>query len=170
TIKSECRCKGKLEPKIVWKKDKIEIKDKLNKYKISKTKGTDDTYTFILEILNATSTDNGVYKILAKNDAGDSQALINLNIDTEAAPPKDEEAKKKAQDNAIPTISTPIDNNFDENDRRLPKIQTEESLYEEAGPRRAKTTDRPKRPSASNLNVISENPPSLQIRTDQPEE
>ncbi|CAF1402962.1 unnamed protein product, partial [Adineta steineri] len=170
TIKIECRCKGKLEPKIIWKKDKIEIKDKLNKYKISKTKGTDDTYTFTLEILNATSTDNGVYKILAKNDAGDSQALINLMIDTEAAPPKDEEAKKKAQDNAIPTISTPTENNSDENDRRVPKIQTEESLYEEAGPRRAKTTDRPKRPSASNLNVISENPPTLQIRTDQPEE
>ncbi|CAF4401465.1 unnamed protein product, partial [Adineta steineri] len=34
TIKIECRCKGKLEPKIIWKKDKIEIKDKLNKYKI----------------------------------------------------------------------------------------------------------------------------------------
>ena len=51
SIKIECRCKGKPEPKITWKKDKTEIKDKPNKYKISKTKGTDDTYVFILEIL-----------------------------------------------------------------------------------------------------------------------
>lgn len=33
----------------------------------------------------------------------------------------------------------------------------EEPLYEEAGPRRAKASDRGKRPSISNLDVISEN-------------
>jgi len=38
-------------------------------------------------IQNATSADSGVYKILAKNDAGDSQALINLTVDAEPAPP-----------------------------------------------------------------------------------
>jgi len=51
SIKIECRCKGKQEPKITWKKDKIDIKDTSNKYKISKTKETDDTNLFILDIL-----------------------------------------------------------------------------------------------------------------------
>jgi hypothetical protein len=51
SIKIECSCKGKPEPKITWKKDKTEIKDTANKYKISKTKGTDDTYVFVLDIL-----------------------------------------------------------------------------------------------------------------------
>jgi hypothetical protein len=51
SIKIECRCKGKQEPKITWKKDKIDIKDTPNKYKISKTKETDDTNLFILDIL-----------------------------------------------------------------------------------------------------------------------
>jgi hypothetical protein len=51
SIKIECRCKGKQEPKITWKKNKTEIKDTPNKYKISKTKETDDTYLFILDIL-----------------------------------------------------------------------------------------------------------------------
>jgi len=103
SIKIECRCKGKQEPKVTWKKDKTEIKETANKYKISKTKESDDTYLFILEILvsfaffyklihfvftqNATSTDTSVYKILAKNDAGDSQALVNLTVDTETQPP-----------------------------------------------------------------------------------
>jgi hypothetical protein len=51
SIKIQCRCKGKQEPKITWKKDKTEIKDTANKYKITKTKEADDTYLFILEIL-----------------------------------------------------------------------------------------------------------------------
>jgi hypothetical protein len=40
-----------------------------------------------LFIQNVTTTDTGVYKILAKNDAGDSQALVNLTVDADAAPP-----------------------------------------------------------------------------------
>jgi hypothetical protein len=105
SIQIECRCKGKQEPKITWKKNKLDIKDTPNKYKISKTKEADDTYVFTLDILvssyqkkiitrdllspiqNATPTDGGIYKILAKNDAGDSQALVNLTIDPDAAPP-----------------------------------------------------------------------------------
>ncbi len=51
SIKIQCRCKGKQEPKIIWKKDKTEIKDTPNKYKITKTKESEDTYIFILEIL-----------------------------------------------------------------------------------------------------------------------
>jgi hypothetical protein len=51
SIKIECRSKGKPEPKITWKKNKIDLKDTPNKYKISKTKEADDTYVFILEIL-----------------------------------------------------------------------------------------------------------------------
>jgi hypothetical protein len=46
SIKIECRCKGKPEPKITWKKEKTDIKDTPNKYKISKTKEKDDTYLF----------------------------------------------------------------------------------------------------------------------------
>ncbi|CAF4579023.1 unnamed protein product [Rotaria sp. Silwood1] len=366
TIKIEYRCKGKQEPKITWKKAKTEIKDTPNKYKISKKKETDDTYLCILEILNATSSDTGVYKILAKNDAGDTQALVNLHVDVEAEPPKDEEeqekpkpkvtppdesknvpaaaaeqtvapvfrdkpkevtandgdkvqiqckvtgtpkpditwflnkkevkpsadfvqeydgttakltipdgyvedsgewmceawneagqatqpvrvtikekrgkpkrvrkpADKKDKEPAekpaekpqekpaekpaekpqekpaekpqqkpaekpaekpqqkpaekptekpqekqvvepikivepeIPTISTPTDDYSEEPDRRIPTIQTEEPVYEEAGPRRAAPTSQPKRSSATNLNVISETQAPPQIRTDQPE-
>ena len=51
SIKIECRCKGKPEPKITWKKEKTELKDTPNKYKITKTKEANDTYVFILEIL-----------------------------------------------------------------------------------------------------------------------
>ena len=51
SIRIECRCKGKQEPKITWRKDKIDIKDTANKYKISKTKQTDDTNLCILDIL-----------------------------------------------------------------------------------------------------------------------
>lgn len=51
SIRIECRCKGKQEPKITWKKDKTELKDTPNKYKISKVKEADDVYLFILEIL-----------------------------------------------------------------------------------------------------------------------
>ncbi|CAF4536552.1 unnamed protein product [Rotaria sp. Silwood1] len=102
TIKIEYRCKGKQEPKITWKKAKTEIKDTPNKYKISKKKETDDTYLCILEILNATSSDTGVYKILAKNDAGDTQALVNLHVDVEAEPPKDEEEQEKPKPKVTP--------------------------------------------------------------------
>ncbi len=41
----------------------------------------------ISSIQNATPTDSGLYKIIAKNDAGDSQALVNLTIDSEPAQP-----------------------------------------------------------------------------------
>ena len=51
TIKIECRCTGKQEPKVVWKKEKTEIKDTANKYKITKVKESEDIYIFILEIL-----------------------------------------------------------------------------------------------------------------------
>jgi hypothetical protein len=75
-------------------KDKTELKDTANKYKITKVKEAEDIYIFILEILNATSTDTGVYKVLAKNDAGDSQALVNLTVEADASPPQEEEEKK----------------------------------------------------------------------------
>lgn len=51
SIKIECRCKGKQEPKATWRKGKTDIKDTPNKYKISKTKEADDTYVFTLDIL-----------------------------------------------------------------------------------------------------------------------
>lgn len=51
SIKIECRCKGKPEPKFTWKKGKTELKDTPNKYKITKTKEANDTYVFVLEIL-----------------------------------------------------------------------------------------------------------------------
>ncbi len=51
SIKIQCRCKGKSEPKITWKKDKTELKDTANKYKITKVKEAEDIYIFILEIL-----------------------------------------------------------------------------------------------------------------------
>ena len=63
---------------------------------------------------------------------------------------------------------------YDEYDRRVPTIQSKKTLsvytkivmndiladepfYEEAGPRRARSHDRGKRPSISNLDIISEN-------------
>ncbi|CAF0992947.1 unnamed protein product [Rotaria sordida] len=103
SIKIEYRCKGKQEPKITWKKAKTEIKDTPNKYKISKKKEADDTYLCTLDILNSTSSDSGIYKILAKNDAGDTHALVNLHVDTEAAPPQDEEDQEKTKPKSIPS-------------------------------------------------------------------
>ncbi|CAM4765861.1 unnamed protein product [Rotaria magnacalcarata] len=200
SIKFEYRCKGKQEPKVTWRKSKTEIKDTPNKYKISKKKETDDTYVFTLDVLNATPADGGVYKILAKNDAGDAHALINLNVDAEAQPPyidlldfgflnelnfyreelepsetpqkKPVVEQPKILEAPIPTIAAPLEYNADDRDRLIPTIQTDEPLYEEAGPRRASTaiaTNRPKRPSISNLNSITENQSTPQIRTDQPE-
>jgi large subunit ribosomal protein L14 len=43
--------KGKQEPKITWRKNKTEIKDTPNKYKISKKKENDDTILCTLDIL-----------------------------------------------------------------------------------------------------------------------
>lgn len=40
---------------------------------------------FVLQ--NASAADSAIYKILAKNDGGDSQALINLTVDDEREPP-----------------------------------------------------------------------------------
>jgi hypothetical protein len=51
SVRIECRCKGKAEPKVTWRKEKIDVKDTPNKYKISKNKEADDTYLFILDIL-----------------------------------------------------------------------------------------------------------------------
>ncbi|CAF5214377.1 unnamed protein product, partial [Rotaria magnacalcarata] len=167
SIKFEYRCKGKQEPKVTWRKSKTEIKDTPNKYKISKKKETDDTYVFTLDVLNATPADGGVYKILAKNDAGDAHALINLNVDAEAQPPyidlldfgflnelnfyreelepsetpqkKPVVEQPKILEAPIPTIAAPLEYNADDRDRLIPTIQTDEPLYEEAGPRRAST-------------------------------
>ena len=51
SIQIQCRCKGKQEPKITWRKNKVDLKDTPNKYKITKVKEADDTYLFTLEIL-----------------------------------------------------------------------------------------------------------------------
>lgn len=51
TVKVEYRCKGKQEPKVTWRKNKVEIKDTPNKYKITKKKLTDDTSLCTLDIL-----------------------------------------------------------------------------------------------------------------------
>ncbi|CAF3917151.1 unnamed protein product, partial [Rotaria magnacalcarata] len=187
SIKIECRCKGKPEPKIIWKKEKTELKDTPNKYKITKTKDANDTYIFILEILNATSTDSGIYKILAKNDGGDSQALVNLTVDGDNEQPKNEEEKKpkaKAADGnkmSAPVFTDkPKDVVATDGDKVLiqlkvsgtptpeitwffnkkeikPSAVTNESVYEDEGPRRTQATDKPKRVSQAKLDVISEN-------------
>ena len=51
SLQIQCRCKGKGEPKVTWRKGKTDLKDTANKYKITRTKETDDYYVFILEIL-----------------------------------------------------------------------------------------------------------------------
>lgn len=51
SLQIQCRCKGKQEPKVSWRKGKTDLKDTPNKYKITRTKESDDTYLFILEIL-----------------------------------------------------------------------------------------------------------------------
>ncbi|CAF4390384.1 unnamed protein product, partial [Rotaria magnacalcarata] len=46
-----------------------------------------------------------------------------------------------------PTIETPTILNTEDEDRRVPTIQANESVYEDEGPRRTQATDKPKRVS-----------------------
>jgi len=147
SIQIQCRCKGKPEPRVTWRKGKTDLKDTPNKYKITRTKETDDYYIFILEILNVSPADSGVYKILAKNDGGDSQALVDLTVENEPEPQEDKEPEKKDKDADVPKISVPA--------------------AEPASPSAAVPE---KRVSQTKLGMIDENKSTPQIQTEPKEE
>ena len=48
---------------------------------------TNDFVSLSLSFQNATPNDSSLYKISAKNDAGESQALMNITVDAEPESP-----------------------------------------------------------------------------------
>jgi len=66
----ECRIQSIFEPQCTWKKDNTVINDNVTREtKIERVK--DGEYVVKLEVKNASSSDKGVYKLIAKNEKGE---------------------------------------------------------------------------------------------------
>lgn len=131
-LKMSCRFKAKPEPKVNWLRDKIELKES-SKYKFSIKNEGNDVYLVELEINNFTANDGGHYKVQAKNDAGQSNVLIQLEVDSIT--------EKKESKRTTSTVSN------------VPEIKLEDN-YETEGPKRAsKTTTTTATAAASSVGV-----------------
>ncbi|XP_029656666.2 disorganized muscle protein 1, partial [Octopus sinensis] len=91
-IHMECSCIADPKPTITWYKGSTLLKEN-NRLKL-KTTQDKDKYTFMLDILNFTKDDAGVYKVVAKNAHGEGTANITLNLDAQQ---KDKDAEKDAE-------------------------------------------------------------------------
>ncbi|XP_052706840.1 twitchin-like isoform X1 [Crassostrea angulata] len=89
----ECSCNASPKPTLTWYKDS-KVLMQGPRYKMRSTdKGND--YTFYLDILNFSAADSGNYKVVAKNDAGEGTATININLE----PPKESPPSMKDMPN-----------------------------------------------------------------------
>jgi hypothetical protein len=89
TLKIECLFKAKPDVSMSWFKGKQALKaDAKHKFSCVKDKG--DIFVATLEISNFSESDAGTYKCQAKNEAGQSNVLVHLDVDT-----KEKSAKPK---------------------------------------------------------------------------
>ncbi|XP_061166987.1 twitchin-like isoform X9 [Saccostrea echinata] len=79
----ECNCNASPKPTLTWYKE-TQVLNQGPRYKMRSTEKGND-YTFYLDILNFSAADSGNYKVIAKNDAGEGTATININLE----PPKE---------------------------------------------------------------------------------
>jgi hypothetical protein len=76
----ECQVQGTPKPDITWFQNDKKLLNTSTKHKQTMKVTTGNTYDVILEISKLTATDAGIYKILAKNRAGEITANVNLNL------------------------------------------------------------------------------------------
>ncbi|CAF0846330.1 unnamed protein product [Brachionus calyciflorus] len=86
TVRIEVRIRAKPEAQITWLKEKTSLKND-KKYKIESKKESDNVYLLTLEISDFTSADGGLYKVQAKNESGQSNANIHLNVEVQEDKP-----------------------------------------------------------------------------------
>merc|ERR1712061_756733 len=84
TMKFRVRAKPKAE--MQWYKGNQKIHED-SKFKSKYIELGNDEYEVLLEILKPTADDDGDYKCVVKNDLGQLQAKLNLNIEAEPATP-----------------------------------------------------------------------------------
>jgi hypothetical protein len=87
TVRIEVRMRAKPDATITWFKEKQTLKSDNKKWKIDMKKESNNEFTLILEILDFSPNDGGLYKVQAKNESGQSNANIHLNVDVQQAAP-----------------------------------------------------------------------------------
>lgn len=75
-----CKVKASPKPTIVWYHDGKEVKDS-SKIKM-RVEVKDDIYTIILELIDPGMEDSGLYKCNIKNELGELNANLTLNIES----------------------------------------------------------------------------------------
>ncbi len=76
----ECKIKSESEPAIRWFKDDVEVIDK-GRHLIYCDKLPDNAYFACLEIDDINGADAGKYRVNVKNNSGEINGLITLNLD-----------------------------------------------------------------------------------------
>ncbi|KAK6619856.1 hypothetical protein RUM44_006255 [Polyplax serrata] len=84
-ITMKCKCKAKPRPIITWYRGTTVVKES-SKIKMTTVDLGEDTYEIIMEIQDPTNADGGTYKCNTKNDFGESNANLNLNIEADQEP------------------------------------------------------------------------------------
>ncbi|XP_037070962.1 disorganized muscle protein 1-like [Pollicipes pollicipes] len=83
-----CRVLADPRPTLSWFRDGVQVQDSArHKMKVEKD---GKSYSATLEIRDATVDDAGKYKVIAKNELGESNATIGLNFNTEEPPAQQE--------------------------------------------------------------------------------
>lgn len=80
TVRIEVKLKAKPDAQIAWFKEKQSLSSG-KKYKIETKKEADNVFLLILEIAEFSPEDGGLYKVQAKNESGQSNANIHLNVE-----------------------------------------------------------------------------------------
>ena len=77
----ECKISAQPKPDLSWSRDELPLEDS-GRYLIYCDALPNNSYVACLEIDDVNATDAGKYKISAKNNLGESNANIVLNLDS----------------------------------------------------------------------------------------
>lgn len=80
TVRIQVKIQAKPEAQFSWFKEKQALKSD-KKYKIETKKEADNAYLLILEISDFSPADGGLFKVQAKNESGQTNANIHLNVE-----------------------------------------------------------------------------------------
>ncbi|XP_059091155.1 twitchin-like [Tigriopus californicus] len=101
------RIKSRPKSEMQWYKGNHKIKEG-SKFRSKYIEIGEDEYEIILEINNPTADDGGDYKCIVKNDLGQLQAKLNLNIEAEPVTPTPPAQQKATQQEASQTEASAI--------------------------------------------------------------